>query len=607
MTRPSWGLRCIIGRMVNAPDTLDAVKRDLGRGLKLIADRAPLYAKGKEYYDGTRAEVFANAAISALLNAEARAHPLTLANIPVDAVIDKVALNGITAADKAANIALTEAWEANDLEDESDDWHLKAGYFGDYYVVVDPLDETEDGNATKVDVLGVSPMSSVVVYREKDGRTPLFGVRRWKEGKTPHAAVFYDDGTVPLVGTDDSDGDDPTGYVADIDDDEVDDPTDKSAWLITHEGGRMLLVHYPCMGHPYGVPLHRKAWGPQDAITKISATNLASSDALGFPIRWALLDPAADIDDDIDDDFGTDGSMTPAADKDGQTGATKGSKLRALPGAIQMLRGIKQTGQYDAAEPEGFLKNLEWYTRAMAVATGTPLFEFDLGGDQPSGESRRRASSRLNRRTRKVVRSYTQAHETLARTILAVLGFANAEVVVSFAPVETETDKEGLELVGAKVKAGVPIRVALIEAGYTAEQCDEWGYAEGTPALSLDGAKALGDALDALGKGQTLGVISEAEVAAILPTYLTMARGEGEGVTDDELDEAAEPTASATDAAAALAAVVKTQGDALGVLVRAGVDQDEAARRVGLDGLSFPNVPTTVRLPETAATGLEEK
>lgn len=56
------------------------------------------------------------------------------------------------------------------------------------------------------------------------------------------------------------------------------------------------------------------------------------------------------------------------------------------------------------------------------------------------------------------------------------------------------------------------------------------------------------------------------------------------------------------------AAAIKAQADALGVLIRAGVDPVEAARRVGLDGMQFTGaVPVSLRMPENEAQGLEEK
>lgn len=54
------------------------------------------------------------------------------------------------------------------------------------------------------------------------------------------------------------------------------------------------------------------------------------------------------------------------------------------------------------------------------------------------------------------------------------------------------------------------------------------------------------------------------------------------------------------------AAAVKAQADALGVLIRAGVDPADAAQRVGLDGARFTGaVPVSLRLPQVDATSLE--
>lgn len=52
----------------------------------------------------------------------------------------------------------------------------------------------------------------------------------------------------------------------------------------------------------------------------------------------------------------------------------------------------------------------------------------------------------------------------------------------------------------------------------------------------------------------------------------------------------------------------KARADALGVLIRAGVSPDDAARRVGLDGIDFTGaVPVSLRLPEQDARVVEER
>jgi len=579
----------------------DDIIDDLARGLKLITDRSPEYTKGRDYYEGKAGEIASSPAIQTILNASAEAHPVSLANIPVDALFDKVELASITAGkDERATAMLAAILNENDVEDEADDWHRKAGYFGDYYAIIDPTEEDTNGNATKLKIVGSSPLTTVTLYSTKDGRTALFGVKRWQGAKKRwYANIFYDDVTVSLVTAENVDtlNDDGHQFFPLLDDDDT-----EGSERVPHEGGRMLLVHYAVDGKPYGSPVHRKAWGPQDAITKISATNLATVDSQGFPTRWALLDPLAETDDDIDDDFGTDGleAAAPATSSpDGQTTMTKGpSRLRSIPGAMQLLAGIKQVGEFAAASSDNFLKNIEFYIRLMAVSCGVPLFEFDLNGEQPSGESRRRASSRLNKHARKIKRALGQSHKTLAETALAVMGI-DAIAEVTFMPTETETDKDGLELVSTKVKVGVPVKVALLEAGYTTELVDAW-YPDGEPNLTPELLQIIAEVLGKLGQAKTLGVINDQELADMLPAILTAASSEGPVVdTDTELPVA--------DPDKVDPAEVKAVADALGALVRGGADPASAAEFLGITGVEFPNVPTTVRVPESDAAALEVK
>lgn len=53
---------------------------------------------------------------------------------------------------------------------------------------------------------------------------------------------------------------------------------------------------------------------------------------------------------------------------------------------------------------------------------------------------------------------------------------------------------------------------------------------------------------------------------------------------------------------------MKARFDALGAAIRSGVDPEDAARRLGLDGIEFTGAtPVSLRLPETQADELEEK
>lgn len=584
--------------MANAPTDLDEIRRDLGRALRLIEKKAPEYTKAREYYEGSRAEIAGSTVAKAII-AQGKEAPISFAHIPVDVIVDKVELASITAPEAAAKAALETWYTTNDLEDESEDWVRKGGIFGDYYAVTDPVGLDEDGAATveDIDTIGMSPLSTIVVYDKKTERIPLYGLHVWDTGteKKPEckAVLYYDDASIKLVSTTGKTTD-PTDYTLDYPDDgDIED-----AW-IEHDNDRMLIEHLAIGGRPYGVPLHRRAWAFQDAIAKISANNLVNVDAQGLPSRWALLDPAAEVDDDIDDDFGTDGPTSSSEGRgDGQQGATKATRVRSMPGSIAMLRGIKQVGTFDQGDSNSFLGNLDWYVRGMAVATGIPLFEFDLTGDQPSGEARRRAEGRANRRAASVKRQAAGFFTRLAETVLTLSGVAG-KVSVTFNPSETSTDKEGLELVSAKVKAGVPLRQALLEAGYTDVQVNEW-YPANEAAISIESVSAIATALASLGNAKTLGAITDEGIETMLPQLFRYATLASEGPRVEE--------SPAGDLVVNAGSDFKAKADALGILVRAGADPEEAALAAetgNLSSLTFPNVPVTVRLPESAAAGLE--
>lgn len=585
--------------MSSTPDDLAELRRDLGRGLKIVADKVEAYETAAAFYDGTRHEVHANPAIARALKRSAEAHPLSFAHIPVDALLDRVELTGL--ASSRADDELQAILADVEYLDDVDDWHTKAGYFGDYFVLLDPIDEDDDGVAGELTLVGVDPTTATVVYDSRTGRTPDFGVRIWQEtttlGKRWRAAVYYDDATAHLVTSVGQSGAAPDAQHFDLD---LGDTDDEDSWRVPHTAGGPLLEHFAVDGRPYGKPLHRKAFGPQDALTKLSASNLSSIDAATFPSRYALMHPDAEADDDdldeADPDFPGDGTARAAA---------RTSKVSSVAGTIAMLRGVAKVGTFDSAQPGAFLVNQDWYVRAMGLATGTPLFEFDTEGEQPSGEARRRAEVRLVRHAKKVQRSLTATHKRIAEKLLALRGKDAGEVTVTFAPLETATDAEGMELVGKKVANGIPLRDALAEAGYTDDKLNAWlGTDPKADAMTLAEVGLLATALQSLGQAKTLGVVTDAQLEAVLP-WLFGAAAEGAVAIDvdavEPLEVEADGAASATDEANAL----KAKADALGALVRAGANADEAAAALGINGVTFPNVPTTVRIPDDEAAGLE--
>lgn len=114
----------------------------------------------------------------------------------------------------------------------------------------------------------------------------------------------------------------------------------------------------------------------------------------------------------------------------------------------------------------------------------------------------------------------------------------------------------------------------------------------------------LAERYDAASKAQAAGVPWETVMSSVLQfTPQEIERMHTQRAADSLLS----PEAAMGDAnAGADAATVRSQADALGVLIRAGVEPVEAAKIVGLKGIGFTGaVPVSLRLPDDQASKLE--
>lgn len=122
--------------------------------------------------------------------------------------------------------------------------------------------------------------------------------------------------------------------------------------------------------------------------------------------------------------------------------------------------------------------------------------------------------------------------------------------------------------------------------------------------------RSLAQVADALGKLATQLGIPVEELWPMIPntTQQDLTRWKASREDTDLLGELSRMAGAGAEGPgpAADAAEIKEKADALGALIRAGVDPAAAAARVGLTGLAFTGaVPVSLRLPEREAAGLE--
>lgn len=325
--------------------------------------------------------------------------------------------------------------------------------------------------------------------------------------------------------------------------------------------------------HGHGVPVERLAYRPetkpfgqsrltrsimyhQDAALRTLIRAEGHMDVYSFPEMWML---------------GADESIFKNAD-----GTLKQSwqvmlgRIKGIPddeGATTPRADVKQ---FQAASPAAHLEWLNVLAKQIANESNLPVAEFALTDyANPTSEG-----------------SLVEGRDGLiadAEAAMYEFGFSlNRAVRRGLAIQNGEPDLFG-ELRGLQTKWRSPLhlsRAAEADAGSKQVAAAPW-LAETEVGLEL------------------LGLSEQQIERALAERRRTAGRAALEAVTGS-MDAAGD--------AAAKADALKKSADAVGVLVRTGVDPDDAATRAGLDGLKWTGaVPVALRIPENQSGNLEEK
>jgi hypothetical protein len=486
-------------------------------GIAELAKARPGYDKAQTYYDGKVPEVFVSTRIRRALAAKDIDFDLNFAKTPVNAITNRLKVASITSPNDATNELISKIWQDNQLNLEMPDLIRKAGEYGDAYLMVLPVYDDRGENVVRVEMFYNSPQTVRVIYSEDNPRRKAFTIKKWCDGPYQRAELLYDDRTERWTTAKGSDGSKPNDWLH-----WPADPEDSESWLLDHDWGEQPVFHFRT-DRPYGVPEHYGAYGPQNAITKLQATHMGTVDYQGAPQRYALTDAANTDTSDLEPGDFDDDDWPPNDSGAGPSDSGDDSSLKAGPGEMWLLRGFKQVGQFDAANPDVFLDPINFNVRAMAQITDTPLRMFDPQSSQRSGESYREEDGPFVSKVENRQTSYgASLHEAFVFA-LRRLGVEDPVVTVDWVPARSVTSAQGWQTVKAKIEAGVPRRQALMEAGYRAEQVDQWlsGVDDAELQRRVDILASLADSAQKLGTATTLGVISDDQAKALLAGALS--------------------------------------------------------------------------------------
>jgi len=463
---------------------------DLTSGLQALNAAIPAYEEARIYFEGLSNEKFLSSALAKELKSNSTSFAFNYARLVVTSRLDRMEVASVSTENGSGDDVLGDLWNRNALDLEIQDAIEGALVFGDSYLIAG---DSEEG----VDVFYNDPLSTRVFYDVENPRKKSYAIKRWLSGDKLRVNLYYTDRTEKYISkgkpTSDMKDNDFVQYVEE----------DNDAWPIVNETGKIPVFHLRT-GRMYGQPEHKQAYGPQNSINKLLNTQISNIDFAGAPQRYFLEDPAANQGVNVANDFGL------VDDDDNDTV----SALKAGPGGIWNLKGIKEVGQFEVADPDTFVTPFKTFIESMGTVTKTPLHAFNVGA-LPSGESLRAAEAPLNKRVASLETLFGGVIADLHEFALELSGI-DAKVLVKWSPIASYDDSELWATVESKTNSGVPVRQALIEAGYTDEQVESW-YPEGVTVYTPAQLDKLANAMQKIGAAIGLGLLTAEEARALLP------------------------------------------------------------------------------------------
>jgi hypothetical protein len=477
---------------VPAPDTLMT-------GLVDLQDARPGYEMAWAYWSGTVDETFASPAVRKKLAHSMGEYRVNVAKVPVMVLADRLLVAGVSIRTRSggnwpeADAAFTESvWDGNNLELHVPRLIRNTLIFGDGYWFIWPGDAYG-----QVSIAWNDPRTARLVYDPEDQKTPLYGVKRWKDATgVLRARLLYPDHLERWMLKPEKLEEDPKSWIRD-----PDEPED-----VPNDYGRVPLVHFRT-DIPYGAPVHEDAWGAQNAVSKSGTTMMYAVEVAGFPQRYALTHPMASLDGNSADapDWDDDGDADLATEDD--------SRIRTGPGELAILEGIAETGAWPSAGVDAFVRPADWFTAQAAASTATPQHYLDQRGGAPSGESLRVAQAPLTAKAESMQPLLADSFRDAFAFAMTIAGFPDTKPVVRWKPAGAVDDRLTWDIVAAKRDAGVPARTALEETGlYDPEEIDVW---LGDPRVDMDLEHRVGlltqvaSSITGLASGVAQGILTE--------------------------------------------------------------------------------------------------
>ena len=337
------------------------------------------------------------------------------------------------------------------------------------------------------------------------------------------------------------------------------------AWTIDRRPTRAqrvlaeMLAYDPQLDRPFGRSrITREVRYLTDAAIRTLVRTETTAEFFAAPQRWALnVDPTAFDKDRWSAIIGR--LLAISADEDGNT---------------------PQVGQFAQMSMEPHLSMYRQLAQNFCAATNLPQSAVGIYADNPaSAEAMQAAEAALSDEADYQWRMFKPALARIAQNVVLVRDELSEppseawKIGVKYQPARYVSPQAAADFT-VKAVGAIP------KIGQTTEALRGLGYSKET-IEEMQSELRRGQASDAI--AGLMQDTQDTEPATITPLPA-------------DVDRQADPD------------ILKKQFDALGVAVRAGIDPQDAAQRLGLDGIKFTGaVPVSLRMPESEAKELEDK
>lgn len=457
----------------------------------LTAANNKVYNNAEAHYANSQDEVCANRYIAQKVSGFSEAYGVNCTRIVVTSVLNRLEISSTRALEAGKNKAnkkqqeiIDREWKRNVLDLEAPAIHESALVNGESYIIAwpDDMSEVSDDVAKSV-AIHLNPATSTrIFYDLENPRKPEYAIKTWIDAEDYRRVILYFSDHIEHYSSETRDSSVLKSSVIDTTLNAAFSPhllntDDVESWYVENPWGIIPVFHFRTNGL-VGRPEHLDSYGQQNSINKLLIIINVLAELYGWPQRYALAEAGSP----------TQTGMSPAeqaaAIAEGKTidDVIEMSK-EVGPATMLVLKGIKTLGEFSPANLQQLLDTVNGQIQLIALATDTPVHFFNTTGQIPSGAARRMAEQQFVSKVKFRQLSFGSTWEALWSFVLRAYGFSPEEidVAVEWESAHSEDPVEKYELVTAKVNAGVPKKVALIEAGHDPKEVELWYPGDAVP------------------------------------------------------------------------------------------------------------------------------